>query len=609
MICSSSTTFTFDRTLVKRGLAVLAFLAVPAYAAQGDGAQAMQAAKKALQAGDGIAAEAELRRAMQAGVPRQRIAAPMGEAELLQGERAQARDWLQDGDFVPEDRVYGFRMLGRLEMQEGDLPAAGHAFDQALAAGPNDALLWVDIGRMRYRGGEQRQAIEASINALQLAADNPRVLEFRGQLVRDAQGFRAALPFFAKGLKHAPGDLSLMGEYAATLGELGRARQMLAITRKMIEADPKSSRAFFLQAVLAARAGKYHLAKMLFWRTDEDFRETAAAELLGGILELKAGNTATAIDYLERLYRLQPDNPRAETLLARALWEAGRNREVVERFGAQALRADASPYLTMLIGRALEAQGDRAEAAIYLDRAAQVPRIAHALVSEDLPLDLLKARWAVDPGNADVTVPYVRQLIADRRFAEASDVAEGQLTRFGGSAQAQMLAGDAKFAAGDFPAAMSRYSISAQIRLSKPLLRRMVLSYQALGQSDRSRRLLLYYAVQHPRDGEVAGLLADNAMARQDWHRAKLLLDCALRLGGGERDPRLLVQRSIAELGIGDRNAARIDAGKAYQWQRASGRISRVLALAIQNRGKASGDSGILLEKAERIEAGILPAS
>lgn len=604
MICSSSTISTSDRALLKRGLAVLAFLAVPAYAAQGEGEHALQAARKALLSGDGIAAEVELKRALQAGMPREQVAAPMGEAELLQGELVKARAWLEDGDFAPRDRAYGFRMLGRLEMQDGDLPAAGQAFDQALQADPNDVLLWVDIGRMRYLGGEQSQAIEASIQALELGPENPRALEFRGQLVRDARGYRAALPFFAKGLKHAPGDLSLMGEYAATLGELGRAKQMLKITREMIEVQPNNSRAFFLQAVLAARAGKYDLAKGLFWQTDEDFQKTPAAELLGGVLELKAGNTASALDHFERLHRLQPDNARVELLLARALWEAGDMRELVERFGSRALRADASTYLTTLVGRAYEALGDRGEAAVYLDRAAQSPRIAHSTLGQDLPLDLLQARWHIDSGSADTVIPYVRQLVADRRFGEAAEVADGQLAQFGGSAYAQLLAGDVKFAAGDYAGAITRYARSAEIRLSKPLLRRMVLSYQAMGQGARSQSLLRDYARQHPRDGEVASLLADDAMVAQNWSRAKAFLYCALRLGGGERDPRLVMQRSIAELGVGDGKAALADARKAYRWQRASGKLSRVLAIMLQDHGEDTAASRALLEKADRVDAG-----
>ncbi len=69
------------------------------------------------------------------------------------------------------------------------------------------------------------------------------------------QGLVASLPWFEKGLKAAPDDLSLLGEYAATLGEIGRAKDMLRVTRHMIELDGENPRAFYLQAVLAARAG------------------------------------------------------------------------------------------------------------------------------------------------------------------------------------------------------------------------------------------------------------------------------------------------------------------------------------------------------------------
>lgn len=598
---------TLEKASIRRILVLLAFLAMPALAAQGDGAQSLLAARKALAHGDGIAAEVELRRALAAGLPRENVAASMGEAELLQGDLVEARRWLGEGDFAPGDRGYGFRMLGRLEMRDGDLPAAGQAFDEALRVTPDDALLWVDIGRLRYRGGEQRQAIDASIRALQLDPDNPRALEFRGQLLRDSKGYRAALPFFAKGLKRAPDDLALMGEYAATLGELGRVRQMLAVTRRMIEIQPKNSRAFFLQAVLAARAGQYELARTLLWRTDDDFRKAPAAKILGGVLELKAGNIATAIDHFERLHRMQPDNARAELLLARALWQAGNLRELVERFGARALRDDASPYLTALVGRSYEALGERGQAAIYLDRVARPHGLAHAVLNQDLPLDLLQARWRVDPASADMIIPYVRELIAQRRFDDAAAVAEGQLERFGGSAEAQMLAGDVRFAARHFAAALERYGRSAEIRLSKPLLRRMLLSYQALGQAARGRALLRAYAEQHPRDGEVALLLSDSAIGAQDWRAAIALLDCALQFGGSERDPRLLLQRSLAKLGTGDVEAARLDAERAYRWQRSSGRASRILALAFEQSRQPSVLSTLLLDKATRIDAGVGP--
>src|SRR3546814_13277866 len=61
-------------------------------------------------------------------------------------------------------------------------------------------------------------------------------------------------------------DLALI-EDAATLGDLGRMRAMLAVTRRAIAADPAHPRAYYLQAVLAARAGRFDLARVLLPKT------------------------------------------------------------------------------------------------------------------------------------------------------------------------------------------------------------------------------------------------------------------------------------------------------------------------------------------------------
>jgi hypothetical protein len=62
------------------------------------------------------------------------------------------------------------------------------------------------------------------------------------------------LPWFERGLALASDDSGLLGEYAARLGELGRAHAMLKITRHMLALDPGNPRALLLQAMLAGRA-------------------------------------------------------------------------------------------------------------------------------------------------------------------------------------------------------------------------------------------------------------------------------------------------------------------------------------------------------------------
>ena len=220
-------------------IAVLALVSSAAAAAVPAG-DALDQAAEALSRGDGIAAEAAARRALRDGTPREDVAALIGEAELLQGDLADARDWLAGGTFSGPTRERGFHALGRLEIAEGDLAAAGRAFDRALEAG-GSARLWVDIGRLRYRAGQHHLAADAARKAVAIDPDEPRALEFQAQLTRDARGVVAALPWFELALEKAPDDLGLLGEYAATLGEAGRHADMLRVARRMVELHPRAN--------------------------------------------------------------------------------------------------------------------------------------------------------------------------------------------------------------------------------------------------------------------------------------------------------------------------------------------------------------------------------
>ncbi|MFX8418090.1 hypothetical protein ABTL59_19520, partial [Acinetobacter baumannii] len=85
------------------------------------------------------------------------------------------------------------------------------------------------------------------------------------------------------------------------------------------EVDPKNPRPLFLQAVLAARAGKVDLARAILLRTGNALRDMPAAILLNGVLEYRAGNVNLAVELFGRLARMQPDNLQVRLLLARAL--------------------------------------------------------------------------------------------------------------------------------------------------------------------------------------------------------------------------------------------------------------------------------------------------
>lgn len=230
-------------------------------------------ARDAIAKRDGIAAEAPLRAAMRKGASADDVRAELGEALLLQGDRREARKVLYGGDFRADSAAHGWQLRGRIELMDGRLAAAGQALDQSYRLSPDNASLWVDIARLRFSGGEQAQAIEAAERAVKLAPQDPRALELRGLLVREQFGLQAALPWFEAGLRAAPNDVGLLGEYAATLGDMGQYRAMLVVCRKLAKVDPGNVRALYLQAVLAARAGQTDLARKILLQTGTTLRD------------------------------------------------------------------------------------------------------------------------------------------------------------------------------------------------------------------------------------------------------------------------------------------------------------------------------------------------
>lgn len=561
------------------------------------GADPLADAAAALGRNDAIAAEVAVDRALDAGLPPEQVAAFAGETELLLGNTTAAREWLEPGRFAAESAQRGFHALARLEWQEGDVAAAARAFDLALARPPASARLWVDIGRFRYANGQHDLAVQAAERAVAIDSTDPRALEFRGQLLRDAEGVGAAVEWFERALEHAPDDLGLLGEYAASLGESGRNREMLQVARRMVAIDPRHPRAYFLQAVLAARAGQDNLARRLLWRTEGAYDAVPAGQLLRGILELRTGNASLAVRQFDALARSQPDNPRAVLLLGRALLAAGEAGEIVERFEGLAARPDASAYLLTLVGRALEQLGRRDDAAGYLDRAVARGAVALGVLPVGAAGDL--AIWRDGKSeSAGAAVPRLRRLMAEGRTREALAFAARLGNRYPGSSDVARLRGDVALLAGDPASALDFYSRAASVRTDYALIERSVVALRQLGNPSAARQLLAADLVRNPRDARAAVLLGRMQGEAGDRDAAATLLEYAVRLGAS--DPQLLADLAVAER-ADDPASAREAALRAHQLQRGSGTIAAVLARTLEASEPRSVE--VLLSKARAMGA------
>jgi tetratricopeptide (TPR) repeat protein len=550
--------------------------------------------------GDGAAAEDELKRANALGVAESETAHLMAHALLLQGqaERAVA----EAGKAGPAHAAYASRMLGRAFAALGRMEEAARAFDRALAAAPDEGALWADIGRFRRDTGEVAGAIAAADRAVALDPQSVDALILRGELTRSQYGLAAAMPWFDRALDIDPSNLAALIERASTLGDLGRTRDMLADTRRILAVSPDHPQAYFLQAVLAARGRDYELARSLYRRTGGAFDNRPAAMLLAGTIELGAGNAELATRPLERLVERQPGNFKARRLLGSAQWQSGDPAAAVRTLRPLADRADADSYTLSVIGRAYARLGEQAAAARYLARAA-APRPS-ALAALENPLaddeiETLRRDSARQPGSAPVQIALIRALLGRGLGAEALTRARQLQAANPGAPDAHVLVGDALAIQGDYAAAVGAYRRAANLAFSEPVALRLVEALRNSGNPAGAAQVLALFMQQNPQN-LAAQLLAANAnLQAKRWPEAIALYEAARRRIG-DRDATLLNNLAWAYAETGDYGSAVPLARRAWALEPRNPATADTLGWLLYKSGEDRMGGLALLEQAAR---------
>lgn len=562
------------------------------------GAAQVGLARMQLALDDGLGAGASLDRAQAVGFDMRRARHLRARALMLMGDTKRAGEELGAAD--PADATEADLVRAELATRTGRFGEALGILDAAVAARPADGTAWLALARVRRAAADLSGAIEASARAVAAAPRSTDALALRGELVRDQFGLTAALPWFERALASDPRNHAALIQYAATLGDLGRTRDMLAALRQATQVRKGSPQALYLQAVLAARARKFELARDVLDHANGAIDDLPGVMLLRGVLDLQAGEQEQAIAGLRTLVARQPMNITARKLLATAYLRSDAARNAIGVLGPVVARPDADSYALALSARAYERIGERQVAAQLLDRAALPAPAAVAAFSPDDGLGVLRAR--ATGGSPPERIALIRGLIAaangPQALAEARALAEANP----GVPAAQLLLGDV-WMMGKRPAdAAAAYARAAALRFDEPAAMRLVQALDLSGQRAKAADTLALFLSQNPQNVAALRLSAEWQLAAGDAAAAAATLE-ELRLRVGERDAGLLAQLALAYLGLENDDRAMEYAAAAYALQPQNPAVADAYGAALLANGDTGGARD-LLRKARLLAPG-----
>jgi cellulose synthase operon protein C len=563
----------------------------------------MELANVALELLDGEGALAAIDGARAAGVNPSELQHLRGHALWLQGDFDSAEAALSGNNIPDSNQIYAKTILARIYTDRGNFSAASSTLEDALSASPDDTKLWTEIARMRLADGNQKGAIDAADKALALDSANVRALEIRGRLARTQTGFRSALQFFEQALKANPSDVPVLAEYAATLGDTGRATDMLKPIRKLVSIDRHFGNAYYMQAVIAARAGEFALAKRILDRAGDATNALPAARLLFGVCEYQLGNYNSAANTFQKLVDLQPLNLQARRLLARAMFRSGNSFGTLDLLRPTAERADADSYSLHLVARALEATGQPTKVAPLLARA-QIPAIRDTLVLPE-PLSFLTTQDEAKraPNDARRVIPYIRNLVKSGDLGSAQSLANQLQIRNPNVADAHILAGDVAMLRGQRGAALAAFAKARAISFSEPLLLKIVDANRRNGNETAARAVIAAFFAENPNSVSALRLSAYVDLDMGKWKSAVPKLEQLLaRMGYGDVVLDANLARAYSAIGSNEKAINLADIG--YRIDPSNPMVTYTYGGVLFKAGKRPKAALALLKKAALLSPG-----
>ncbi|MEG8023568.1 tetratricopeptide repeat protein [Sphingomonas aurantiaca] len=533
-------------------------------------------------------------------MPADRLHQLQAHADLLQGDPDGALD--EAAQASPRYAGYAARISARALAAQGNVVDARARLEALIGGAPSDAAAWTDLGRLRLTTGDVGGAAVAAARAVALAPRDPAILTLQGEVIRSRYGLIAALPWFDAALARDAYYHPALIEYAATLGDAGRSADMLAVTRRALLARPGSPQALYLQATLAARAGRIDLARSLL--RSAGGRSTGCRVHCccpaASIMRKASSNRRRRRG--GRLVGQQPLSIVARQLLGAALLRSGDPRGALDTLRPIGLRPDADVYSLTLIARAFDAVGDAGSAASFRDRAAAGPVAPASVFATDTAIGALMADAATAPGDPTYMLGVIRGQIAAGDTAGAIARARSLAGVAPGAPAAQLALGDALVAAGRYAEAAGVFAQAADLSFDEPTMLRLVDARSRAGRAEGAAAALALYLSQNPQSLAGQRVLGHWQVASGDWDSAIETLE-GIRRRVGNQDGAVLADLALAYAGSDDGAIAVRYGRAAYGLSPMRAAAADAYGVALAANGEEEGARQLLV-KATRLAPG-----
>lgn len=424
--------------------------------------------KARLRNNDPAGAETSFEKALKLGVDRTEVALPLAQAYAAQGKADALLERIMPAGLPRQSQIEILVLRGNAQADKGSAADALRSFDEARALDPRSIRVRLALVNVLLRTGDRTRAAAVLDEAIKLAPNDSAVWNTRASLAHLNGNLPAALADYAKAIALDPGNADALVAQAGLLLDLGRLEDADLALANLQQAAPREPRAAYLRAVAASRRNDSDAVRtqlsdvvgLLDPVPKEVLSRYGQLLLLGGLAHHGLGNMEKASQYLVIYLRLNPKHPGASKLLASIYIDRGDPARAIELLEPLQSLAPNDPQLLSLLAAANMAQRRYAQAAAYLEKAVRVSGGAPDLRADfgvsligsgqaDIGFNQLQQAFAKDPGQARAGMVMTTLYLKRDQPKKALEVIDAVVRRNPKNVDAANLQGVARVASGD----------------------------------------------------------------------------------------------------------------------------------------------------------------